>query len=78
LILSPPPHHSFSPPPPSPATTACLRHPRPVPLPRRLGAPPSSNRRLRRSSATLDHPSNLPPTPSSPAPASTPTPATEP
>jgi hypothetical protein len=32
---------------PSLATTSCYRHPRPVPLPRCLGAPPSSNHCLR-------------------------------
>jgi hypothetical protein len=48
------------PPPPPPAAIACRRRPRPAPLLRRLGAPPSSNRFLRRSSAVPNHPFNLP------------------
>jgi hypothetical protein len=45
------------------AATADHNHlrPRPAPLPRRLGAPPSSNRHLSRSSVALHHPSNVPP-----------------
>jgi hypothetical protein len=58
------------PPPPPPAATACSRRPQPAPLLCFLGAPSSSNRRLRRSSAAPDHLSNLLRT-SSPTPVST-------